>query len=66
VNCTCLLGGKTCGVCRGREAQAKRFAELESMVLSLARRVVGLEETAIAQGRVLDAMAALNKGEGQK
>lgn len=49
-NCTCKLGGKICGVCRGRAAQLdraedtrKRVKVLEEIVRSLEARLQRLE-----------------------
>lgn len=66
MNCSCKIGGPICGVCRGDEARARGFADMQRQLLSLAARVVTLEETVLSQARVLEALGSLKESDAGK
>lgn len=64
MSCTCRIGGSSvCSFCRAQSDQAKRNADLQSQLLALAKRVMSLEETVLAQATLIQEMAAHMKGD---
>lgn len=57
--CGCKFGGAQCAACRGAANQARRISALETMVATLAKRVVVLEETVIAQVAVNERLQSI-------
>ena len=65
MTCMCKLGGPICDACRQATATGERMSDLQRQLLTLAERVVRLEDLVLSQSKVIDEMAALIRSTGE-